>query len=199
MGLPPPHSCWIYLKIFCWSPALYTRKIPGLFCGKRPQKTMTRVASSRELLHQSSTLIEVDDAGAIGSAARCHMCLSACAPRTCKTSSAAACSPRGRRRQQPALVGDVWVVGRDRRERHGRQRAHQERALGAGLFCEAVFSAKLKPLPHSEGTTEQPNSTPHTTHLIIETSWRVYAGYKFLPYTGVQRHPNALPRPTRGR
>ena len=26
---------------------------------------MTRVATSRELLHQSSTLIEVDDAGAI--------------------------------------------------------------------------------------------------------------------------------------
>ena len=73
VGLPPPHSCWIYLKIFCWSPALYTRKSPGLFCGRRPQKTMTRVASSRELLHQSSTLIEVDDAGAIGSAARCLM------------------------------------------------------------------------------------------------------------------------------
>jgi len=53
---------------------------------------MTRVASSRELLHQSSTLIEVDDAGAIGSAARCLMCSLTCAPRTCKTSSAAACS-----------------------------------------------------------------------------------------------------------
>ena len=28
VGLPPPNSCWIYLKIFCWSPALYTRKSP---------------------------------------------------------------------------------------------------------------------------------------------------------------------------
>ena len=43
---------------------------------------------------------------------------------------------------QPALVGEVRVVGRDRRKRHRRQRARQERALGSGLRYEGVFAVK---------------------------------------------------------